>query len=103
DWRDHPSPRLRFLAALLDDCGVRLGRPGLAIYDAVAMTVALRPELATIRRLPLTVELAPGHHRGAVLVDRRAWGDPHPDWPRVDVVLAVDPVEHERLILELIT
>ena len=99
-WQDSPSPRLRFLAGILDYLARELGRPAVAIYDAVALSVALRPEIAKMRRLPATVELAPGHHRGAVLVDRRTWRPTRPDWPEIDVVFAVDCAEHERLMLD---
>ncbi len=102
DWRDHPSPCLRFVAGIMSHFGTRLGRSAVPLYDAVAMAVALEPDLAQTERLPLTVELAPGHHRGAVLVDRRPWRRHDPDWPRVDVVRAVDRARFERLLIDLL-
>lgn len=46
------------------------------IGDAGAACFAVAPHLATVRRHPMTVALAPGVARGQTIVDRRsAWGE----------------------------
>ncbi|MFD1826710.1 nucleoside hydrolase [Mumia zhuanghuii] len=48
----------------------RVGHGGL-IGDAGAACVVARPDLVTVRRWPVHVELAPGRSRGQTVVDRR--------------------------------
>lgn len=99
-WRVDPNPRIQFLGGIVDYLGRQLSRDAVAIFDAVAVAVALDPTIAVSRRLPVAIELAPGHHRGAVLVDRRACHRHDANWPLVDVVFEVDRDVFTRRLLE---
>ena len=74
-----PNPRAKFAAALLDHYAgfysTMFGRRGCTLHDPLAAAIALDPELATYRHIPLGVELHGTHTRGQIIADLRDISD----------------------------
>ncbi|TNC30020.1 nucleoside hydrolase [Mumia zhuanghuii] len=90
--RDDPDPAVALAGRLLAHShdiirsDPRVGHGGL-IGDAGAACVVAQPDLVTVRRWPVHVELAPGRCRGQTVVDRRyILGE--------DAVHGVEPLGH---------
>ena len=65
------EPLLRDLMGGYLDIALSRGRPAMALYDPVAATALLYPELFTLEPARVQVELAGQHTRGRTIVDLR--------------------------------
>ena len=97
DWlerlREQDSLSAQLLAKLLPGAfrahRQRLAREDIFVHEAVAVTLALQPELFTISRLPGDVECSGDLTIGATVFDRRATPE---SLPNIDVAVDVDPL-----------
>jgi len=98
-WLDADDARARFYAAIsrrTRDWTRAHGRPLLAVADALAMAVALEPDIVSASaRHHVAVELTGMHTRGATVVD---WEDRNGSAPNARIVLAVDQTRFEALV-----
>ncbi|MFC5379874.1 nucleoside hydrolase [Aquipuribacter nitratireducens] len=84
-------PALRLAGRLLLAAAAKEGAPDATIGDAGAVAALARPDLVTVRRRPVAVQVDGGPARGQTVVDRRASGPPAGEgWTDVDVVEDVD-------------
>lgn len=108
-WLDRlaaaPNERAQWITRVLKhytDFYERLFSTRIAtMHDAMAAAIALDPELATYRELPVDVELRGSLTRGRTLVDRRPFrlpGDPEPRPP----ILIVESVDSEVFLDRLL-
>ena len=98
-WLDNDNPRARFFAAISRKTRAwsrARGRPALFVADALAMAVALQPDIVT---------RAEDHHVAIELDGRRARGTTIVDWenrsgatPNVRIALDVDQARFEALV-----
>jgi purine nucleosidase len=83
----------------------RLGYRSCVPHDALAMAIALDPELASRRALSASVETAAGDARGAVIADLREPVATIDDPTAPGVITIVDEIDidtfHERLLVSL--
>ena len=90
------SPQARFAWSImqfyLDRYATWLPYRTCPLHDPAAMAIALEPDLATYRRVPVQVELAGGYTRGMTVCDLRVDGSGRhdPAWPEVDLVDGFD-------------
>lgn len=84
-------PALRLAGRLLLAAAAKEGAPDATIGDAGAVAALARPDLVTVRRRSVAVQVEGGPARGQTVVDRRTSGPPVGEgWTDVDVVEDVD-------------
>ena len=103
-WLAAGDARARFYAAIsrkTRDWTRRRGRPRLLVADALAMAVALQPDIVTrAERHHVAIELDGTLTRGATVVD---WDDRMGNAPNATIVLDVDPAGFEPLVASALT
>lgn len=88
-----PDPRARFAWAIMQHYldfyeKTRLGYRSCVVHDAIAIAIALDPQMGTYRNIPASVETAPGSTRGTLVGDRRL-PQPSPASARASGVITV--------------
>lgn len=103
-WLDADNPRARFYASIsrkTHDWSRERGRPTLLVADALAMAVALQPDIATrAEERHVAIELSGTHTRGATVVD---WESRLGVAPNARIVLDVDQARFEALVASALT
>lgn len=98
-WLDADVPRARFYAAISRKTQAWArgrGRPKALVADALAMAVALQPDIVTRSEVRhVAIELAGAHTRGATVVD---WESRSGSPPNAHIVLDVDHARFEALV-----
>lgn len=103
------DPRARFAWAImqqyLDFYETRLGHRSCVPHDALAIALALDPQLATYRSMSAFVETAPGSTRGTLVGDLRRSQPPPADASASGVITIVDSIDidefYDRLLKSL--
>jgi inosine-uridine nucleoside N-ribohydrolase len=98
-WLDAGNPRARFYASISRKTHAwsrERGRPNLLVADALAMAVALRPDIVTrAEQRHVAIELTGAHTRGATVVD---WESRMGAAANASIVLDVDQARFETLV-----
>ncbi|MBB5154421.1 nucleoside hydrolase [Saccharopolyspora phatthalungensis] len=76
----------------------RHDRPGCPLHDPSAAVLAVRPDLARYKKVPVQVELRGAQTRGMLVVDRREFSGR--DGPLIDVATEID---RDRLVAEFLS
>jgi purine nucleosidase len=99
EWLDADDPRARFYAGISRKTFAwarERGRPKVLLADALAMAVALHPDIVTRAELRhVAVELTGSQTRGATVVD---WEGRFGQAPNARIVLDVDQARFEALV-----
>lgn len=103
-WLAADDARARFYAAIsrkTRDWTRQRGRPRLLVADALAMAVALQPDIVTrAERHHVAIELDGALTRGATVVD---WEDRLGNTPNATIVIDVDQERFEQLVASALT
>jgi len=98
-WLDADNPRARFYTAISRKTHAwsrERGRPNVLVADALAMAVALQPDIVTrAEERHVAIELAGTHTRGATVVD---WESRMGIAANARIVLDVDQARFEALV-----
>jgi purine nucleosidase len=98
-WLDADDPRARFYASISRKTHVwsrERGRPNVLVADALAMAVALHPDIVTrAEDRHVAIELTGPHTRGATVVD---WESRLGAAANASIVLEVDQARFETLV-----
>jgi len=98
-WLDAANPRARFYTAISRKTHAwsrERGRPNVLVADALAMAVALQPDIVTsAEERHVAIELAGTHTRGATVVD---WEARMGIAANARIVLDVDQARFEALV-----
>jgi purine nucleosidase len=98
-WLDADDPRARFYASISRKTHAwsrERGRPNVLVADALAMAVALQPDIVTrAEDRHVAIELTGTHTRGATIVD---WESRSGAAANARIVLDVDQARFEALV-----
>jgi purine nucleosidase len=98
-WLDADNPRAQFYASISRKTHAwsrERGRPKVLVADALAMAVALKPDLVTrTEERHVAIELTGTHTRGATVVD---WESTSGTAANARIVLGVDQARFETLV-----
>jgi purine nucleosidase len=96
-WLDGDDARARFYASISRKTHAwSRERPNVLVADALAMAVALQPDIVTrAEERPVAIELTGTHTRGATVVD---WESRLGPAPNARIVLDVDHARFEALV-----
>jgi purine nucleosidase len=98
-WLGSDDPRARFYASISRKTHAwtrERGRPKHLVADALAMAVALQPEIVTrAEHRHVAIELTGAHTRGATVVD---WESRVGPAPNAHIVLDVDQARFETMV-----
>ncbi|GAA2410390.1 hypothetical protein GCM10010191_19070 [Actinomadura vinacea] len=103
-----PSPRARLAHALAERFAPyfrrRYGRSGCPLHDPTAAVLALHPDLATYRHIPVHVELQGALTRGATIADLRDHPEPpSDDRAAIAVAVTIDDAAAVRTVMTGLT
>jgi purine nucleosidase len=103
-WLDADNTRARFYAAISRKTQAwarERGRPKALVADALAMAVALHPDIVVrSEHRHVAIELTGAHTRGATVVD---WESRSGSAPNAHIVLDVDHARFEALVASALT
>jgi len=103
-WLDADDPRARFYASISRKTHAwsrERGRPNVLVADALAMAVALQPDMVTrAEDRHVAIELTGTHTRGATIVD---WESRSGAAANARIVLDVDHARFEALVASALT